>query len=73
MPVDLARVGSWQSSGAFIALPLSDRLVGPNVELDTRLQTALPVSAGSRLQHLQPPEAACWTLAEIGLDFPEVL
>lgn len=50
MPVDLARVGSWQSSGVFIALPLSDRLVG--------LQTALPVSVESRVQHLQPPEAA---------------
>lgn len=28
------------------------------LELDTRLQAALPVSFGSQLQHLQPSEAA---------------
>lgn len=56
MPADLARVGGWQSPGACVALPLSDRLVQENVELDTQLQAALPFSIGS--QHLQPSEAA---------------
>lgn len=52
MPVDLVRAGSWQSPGACLALPLSGRAVQPIVELDIRLQAALPVSVGSQLLEL---------------------
>lgn len=58
MPVDLVRAGGWPSLGACVAPPPLDRLVQPNVELDTQLQAALPVSVGAQLQHLQPPKAA---------------
>lgn len=49
MPEDLARAGGWQNPGACLTLPLSDRAVQPNVELDVRRQAAWPVSVGSQL------------------------